>query len=202
MTRPISVVLPDTGPLISLAAGGALDLLLLARHDVRIVVTDMVHFEATHRADDFADGAAIASFLAKNEERIEVVPTTIGQFALPELKRRLAAGEQVSMPQDLGELSITNFVISIRQANPGDPMLVLIEDDWFIGNSYAVPGNVHLLSTASFLDGLEKAGVIPSAAEVRRRIQQQRPYFRADWRVDQDATRIEDGTEWASRFRG
>lgn len=201
MTRPISVVLPDIGPLISLAAGGALDLLLLAREDVRIVVTDMVHFEATHRADEFADGVAIASFLAKNEGRIEVFPTTVGQFALPELKRRLAAGDQISMPQDLGELSITNFVISIHQ-DPGDPMLVLIEDDWFIGNSYAVPGNVHLLSTASFLDGLEKVGVIPSAAEVRKRIQQQRPYFRADWRVDQEATKIEDGTEWASRFRG
>ncbi|WP_143694893.1 hypothetical protein [Variovorax sp. JS1663] len=94
------------------------------------MATDMVHFEATHRADEFADGAAIASFLAKNEGRIEVVPTTIGQLALPELKRQLAAGERVSMPQDLGELSITNFVISIRQANPGDPMLVLMEDDW------------------------------------------------------------------------
>ena len=81
-------------------------------------------------------------------------------------------------------------------------MLVLIEDDWFIGNSYAVPGNVHLLSTASFLDGLERAGVIPSAAEVRKRIQQQRPHFRADWQVDQDAPKIEDGTEWVSRFSG
>lgn len=60
------------------------------------------------------------------------------------------------MPQDLGELSITNFVISVRRANPGEPVLVLIEDDRFIGNSYAVPGNVHLLSTASFLQGPEK----------------------------------------------
>lgn len=40
-------------------------------------------------------------------------------------------------------------------------MRVLIEDDWFVGNSYAVPGNVHLLSTASFLDGREKADLIP-----------------------------------------
>jgi hypothetical protein len=162
----------------------------------------MVHFEATRRADEFADGAAIANFFATNKGRMEIVPTTIGQFALPELERRAAAGEPVAMPQDLGELSITNFVISIRHVNPGEPMLVLIEDDWFIGNSYAVPGNVHLLSTASFLDGLEKAGVIPSAAEVRRRIQQQRPHFRADWHVDQEAQKIEDGTEWASRFRG
>jgi hypothetical protein len=202
LSSPITVVLPDTGPLISLAAGDALELLLLARQDVRIVVTDMVHFEATHRSDEFTDGAAIAHFLKQHEGRIEIVATTIGQFALPELARRAAAGERVSMPQDLGELSITNFVISIRRANPGDPMLVLIEDDWFIGNSYAVPGNVHLLSTASFLDGHERAGVIPSAAEVRRRIQQQRPHFRADWQVDQAAPKIEGGTQWASRFGG
>jgi len=43
--RPIRLVIPDTGPLISLAAGDALDLLLLAREDVRIVLTDMVEFE-------------------------------------------------------------------------------------------------------------------------------------------------------------
>lgn len=104
------------------------------------------------------------------------------------------------MPRDIGELSIMNVVISLRTADPGDPTLVLIEDDWFTANAYAVPGNIHLLSTAAFLDGLEQAGLLPSAAEVRMRIQRQRPGFRAGWRVGLPAPKIEAGTEWVSRF--
>lgn len=37
--KPIRIILPDAGPLISLAIGNALDLLLLASDDVRLVVT-------------------------------------------------------------------------------------------------------------------------------------------------------------------
>ena len=198
--RPIRLVIPDTGPLISLAAGDALDLLLLAREDVRIVLTDMVEFEATRRADEYVDGAKIRQFLMYHAQRIEVLPTTIGQMALPDMHRRLDQGESAQMPKDIGELSIMNVVISLRTANPGDPTLVLIEDDWFTANAYAVPGNIHLLSTAAFLDGLEQAGVLPSAAEVRMRIQHQRPSFRSEWRVDLPAPKIEAGTEWVSRF--
>jgi len=198
--RPIRLVIPDTGPLISLAAGDALDLLLLAREDVRIVLTDMVEFEATRRADEYVDGAKIRQFLMDHAQRIEVLPTTIGQMALPDMRRRLDQGESAQMPKDIGELSIVNVVISLRTANPGDPTLVLIEDDWFTADTYAVPGNIHLLSTAAFLDGLEQAGVLPSAAEVRMRIQHQRPNFRSDWLVDLPAPKIEAGTEWVSRF--
>lgn len=80
--------------------------------------------------------------------------TTIGSIALADLKRKAEAGLPASLPKDLGELSITNFVMSLRTSNPGDPMLVVIEDDWFAENAYAVPGNIHLLSTSAWLDGL------------------------------------------------
>ncbi len=39
--KRITVALADAGPLISLAMGDALDLLLLARPGVRLVVTDI-----------------------------------------------------------------------------------------------------------------------------------------------------------------
>ena len=94
-----------------------------------------------------------------------------------------------------------NFVISLRTSNPGDSTLVLIEDDWFTANAYAIAGNGHLISTAAFLDGLEKAGILRSAVDVRMRIQQQRPHFKASWLIDLPAEKIEEGTEWVSRFR-
>lgn len=197
--QPIRILLPDTGPLISLALGDALDLLLKFADDVRLVLTDVVAFEATQRADRYADGRAIQVFLQANAGRVEVMPTTVGKMALPDPQRR--RGAEKALPRDLGELSITSFVISLRTANPGEPMLVLIEDDWFAANSYAVPGNVHVLSTSAWLDGLEALGVIGSAAEVRARIQAARPNFRADLKVDVPAAKIEGGTEWKSRLR-
>ena len=199
--RPVRIVLPDAGPLISLALGNALDLLLLAADDVRLVVTDVVEFEATHRSDQYADAVIIRNFLREHAQRVEVLPTTIGTLALADLRRRALAGEQVRLSKDLGELSITNFVISLRTVNPGDPMLVIIEDDWFSANSFSVPGNVHLLSTSAWLDGLEALGQIPSAAAVRAQILAARPNFRADFLVDIEAEKIQDGTEWRSRFR-
>jgi len=204
MTRQpsIRVVLPDTGPLISLALGESLDLLLAVASDVRLVLTDVVEFEVTHRADDLPDAQAIRAFLRSHADRIEVMPTTIGSIALADLKRKAEAGLPAALPKDLGELSITNFVMSLRTSNPGDPMLVIIEDDWFAENAYAVPGNIHLLSTSAWLDGLEALGRIPSASDVRSRIQSRRPNFRADFFVDLQAEKIVGGTEWPSSFKG
>ena len=194
--RPVRIVLPDAGPLISLALGNALDLLLLAADDVRLVVTDVVEFEATHRSDQYADAVIIRKFLREHAQRVEVLPTTIGTLALGDLRRRALAGEQVRLSKDLGELSITNFVISLRTINPGDPMLVIIEDDWFSANSFSVPGNVHLLSTSAWLDGLEALGQIPSAAAVRAQILAARPNFRADFLVDIEAEKVQDSSGW------
>jgi hypothetical protein len=79
-------------------------------------------------------------------------------------------------------------------------MLVIVEDDWFAENAFAVPGNVHLLSTSAWLDGLEQLKLIESAAAIRIRIQEARPHFRAGFLLDKEATKIAGGTEWASRF--
>ncbi len=196
---PIRILIPDTGPLISLALAGELELLLAVSDDVRIVITDMVQWEATHRARDKPDAVEIAQFLEKNSGRIEVFATTVGQLALSDLKRRADAGEPATLSKDLGELSISNAIISMRRANPGEPTLVLVEDDWFAAHTLN-DGNVHLLSTASWLDGLEEIGVIASAADVRARILRGRPYFRADYREDTPAGKIEGGSEWRSRF--
>jgi hypothetical protein len=194
----IRVVLPDAGPLISLASAESLDLLLSFRESVRIVLTDVVHFEATHRSEDLPDAQAIVQFLEANPDRIDIIPTTVGSLALAEVRRKQQAGMPASLPRDIGELSITNFVISLRTANPGEPTLVIVEDDWFAANAYAVPGNVHLLSTSAWLDALEELKIIDSAAEVRSRIQARRPGFRAELLLDRQAVKLSEATDWRS----
>jgi len=48
MSNRIKIVLPDTGPLITLAQADALDALLIFGADhFQLVVTDMVDFEAS-----------------------------------------------------------------------------------------------------------------------------------------------------------
>ena len=48
MAEKIRIVLPDTGPLITLAHANALEVLLaFDAQQVQLVVTDMVEFEAT-----------------------------------------------------------------------------------------------------------------------------------------------------------
>jgi len=99
------------------------------------------------------------------------------------------------------QLSIANFVISMRTVNPGDPTLVIVEDDWFESNAYALPWNVHLLSTSAWLDGLEQMKVIESASEVRTRIQSNRPNFRSGHHLYLEASNVVDGTEWKYAVR-
>ena len=199
--KPIRIVIPDAGPLISLACGGALDLLFSFKEEVRIVLTDVVAFESSSRSSEYADAKAIQDFIKLHKDRIEVLPTTIGSLALADLERKRAEGLPAHLSKDLGELSITNFIISLRSSNPGEPTLVLIEDDWFEANAYAVPGNVHLLSTSAWLDGLEELKIIESAAEIRAKIQAARPYFRSDYTFEKQAEKIEEGTEWQSATR-
>lgn len=199
--RTIRIVLPDAGPLISLACADALDLLLSFQDGVRIVLTDVVEFEAMHRGDDLPDAAAIKQFIEQNRDRIDVMSTTVGSLALEDIKRKREGGQPASLPKDFGELSIMSFVISMRTANPSDPMLVILEDDWFESNTYALPGNLLLLSTSAWLDGLEQMKVIESAAEVRARIQAARPNFRSGHLLDQEAVKVVEGTAWRPAVR-
>ena len=76
----------------------------------------------------------------------------------------------------------------------------MIEDDWFTSNVYAVPGNVHLLSTSAFLAGLEALGVIESATAIRSLIQSKRPGFKVEFLIDRPAEKISGGTTWAGSF--
>jgi hypothetical protein len=198
--RRITIVIPDAGPLISLAMGNALDLLLAVRPGVELVVTDIVHFETTALSNRFADGVQIADFFEKNKQRIAVKETTIGKLALPDLKRQLENGANVQWGEDYGELSIISFIKGARTFNPGNPTMVLIEDDWFEENAYALPGNMHLVSTGSFLNGLERRGIIPSAKEIKDRIVKKRPGFRVDHLLDRAAEKIPEGTAWEASF--
>ncbi|OGB74169.1 MAG: hypothetical protein A2496_00110 [Burkholderiales bacterium RIFOXYC12_FULL_60_6] len=117
------------------------------------------------------------------------------------MRLQLEHGERVQWGEDFGELSISGFIKNARNFNPGDPTMVLLEDDWFEENMYALPGNVHLVSTSSFLNGLERHGLIKSAKAIKDLIVSKRPGFRVDHLLDQQAGKIVQGTTWVPSFR-
>jgi hypothetical protein len=148
---PIRLVIPDSGVLISLAHGHLLDALFSFSDDVRLTLTDVVQYEATMRTD-LIDASRIRQFLIRNAARIRVDAT-----GFHKLIEQAIENPAIELPRNIGEISIYGYINDIRQDEPGIPVLVLFEDEWFLKNQYTRPRNTHLLSLAAFLKFLEQA---------------------------------------------
>jgi hypothetical protein len=170
--RPILLV-PDAGPLFSLAAADLLPVLLKAE----LVVTDIVKQETFDRGrlpGASPEAIALGAFFAKHAQQIRIQETTIG--TLLAVARR--ADPKAQLP-NAGELSIQSFLISLRSVDPEVRALVLFEDAWFVRSVMVLPSNCTLISTSAFLANLERAGLIESAFAAERRIRELRPTFNA-----------------------
>lgn len=203
----IEVVIPDAGPLISLARADALGILLIFKDEVRLVITDFVEFEVTRNRDKFPDAKRICDFINKNAGIVEIRETTLGEAMKKTVQVRerydedegfrnamKAVGhEPPQVPKDIGELTIVSYANSLITEPPGIPVLVLAEDDFFLHSGAVTPGNAHVLSTRALLDTLQILGKIPDAAAIWEDIQKARPNINQD-KVDRQASKIK--TEW------
>jgi len=72
----IAIVMPDTGPLISLARIGRLDLLDGFRS--QILITDAVQIELMDGPRDAPDQVALSKWISSGGNRIHVVETAYG----------------------------------------------------------------------------------------------------------------------------
>ena len=156
----VVLLVPDADPLISLARGGVLDLLL--RLNLPIIIPDQVEFEVTRR-DDLRDAQTIKTFCLDNPDRVQIFVTEVGSMAA----ERRAAG-QTGRQRGLGEASIAETLNRLDEIvdDPDAPVLLLFEDDDVRRSSFVVPGNVHVLSTWSLLLGMEHRQLIPPAQSV------------------------------------
>jgi hypothetical protein len=171
MSTPIRLVVPDTGPLITLAKLGALDALLVFDERVRLVLTDYVEFEATRRRQEFPDAQAIHTFLRDHAGRVEIERTGIGSnykklFLLkeqlaqaPELAAQLGIDLSAEL-DDPGELFIVQYIRDLIDRPPGTPALILAEDDYFLRPVSPLPGNAHVVSTRAFLNALPRLAAL------------------------------------------
>ncbi len=151
-------VLPDAGPLITLAYADALDLLLKPGWPVRIV--DMVHHELTRR--DTPTRTALLSWMKRHA--LPMVQTRT--FERLQSDTGGLAG-QARRP-NLGELAIQEAMYQMALDEPGTIGVFVFEDHRIARSSFLLPVNCRKVSTLAWLGFLERRGWIESAVAVER----------------------------------
>jgi len=152
------ILLPDAGPLITLAYAHALDVVFKPGWPVHIV--DMVLYELTRHQTPTSK--AIAEWVERNS--IPVVPTkTFKHF-----QRVPAAGNEPRRKANLGELAIQETMNEFALNDPSPICVFLFEDHKIARASFLLPDNCRKVSTRAFLIFLEQQGWLASAADVER----------------------------------
>ena len=150
-------LLPDAGPLITLAYAEALDVLL--EPGWPIVLVDMVLHELTRQQTPTSE--RLGRWVA--DRTVSVRPTRTFQH----LQQRLAEPSEVS--RNLGELAIQETMNDVALVVPESRFVFLFEDHKIARASFLVPGNCRKITTRAFLIFLEQQGWLASAADVERR---------------------------------
>lgn len=158
----ISLIVTDAGPLITLAMAQALDTLLLL--NVPLIVPDMVEYEVVSHADK-PGALEVMHWLEQHRDRVEIGATEVFDEFLallavrPDLRSR-GRGEEAA-----GELLARELL------NRVDVAILLFEDSALRKANFLrrMPDNVLLMSTSSFLHGLQRRGLLDDADAILRR---------------------------------
>lgn len=159
--RPVDLILPDAGPLISLAHADRLELLRVFGRPV--VVLDVVERECLKRPDS-PDHARLRAWFAHGHNQFRRAETPFLTLYEDALARELSGAEPAAT-RGFGDATLAWFVKNIeRVVEPGVVPLILTEDKDFSVEMRG--GRAHVLSTRSWLAGLANVGAIPDAASV------------------------------------
>jgi hypothetical protein len=152
-------LLPDAGPLITLAYADALEVLL--KPSWSVVLVDMVQHEVTRNQTPTSD--KLAKWIDANQ--LKVAPTKTFQHY------RLASGHQLGAlrKSNLGEIAVQEVMNDFALQSPPKTGVFLFEDHKIARVSFMLPSNCRKISTRAFLMFLEERKLIASAVEIERR---------------------------------
>jgi len=151
-------LLPDAGPLITLAYADALDLLF--KPGWPIVLVDMVLHEVTRQQ------TPTSKKLARWVEASKVSVRTTRTFQ--HYQQTLAAEAVGVRKSNLGELAIQETMNDFALDQPRKTGVFLFEDHKNARASFLLPDNCRKISTRAFLIFLEQKGWLLSATEIER----------------------------------
>lgn len=163
--RRCRILIPDAGPFNSLWVADELDVLL--KLDMPITVVDAVFDEMTADAS-FQKDRDVRDFILGNRPPFHIADTSIGQ----EERRKRLAGDLVR--RNAGELAIADFMTSESGLDAwiqaGEPVLILTEDMRAARRIFLPEPAAHVIGTIGLLKGMEKVGLIPSAAAILQKM--------------------------------
>ena len=161
------VLLPDAGPLITLAYADALDLLL--KPGWPLLLVDMVLHEVTR--NQTPTGTKLAQWVAAREVPVRATRTLLHH------RQALAAQLATARTANLGELAIQETMNEFALELPQKTGVFLFEDHKIARASFLLPDNCRKITTRAFLLFLEQQGQLASAAEIERRAIQAGRHF-------------------------
>lgn len=145
-------LLPDAGPLITLAYADALDVLL--KPGWHVAVVDMVLHEVTRSQTPTSE--KIAEWAAQADVGVIATQTLAAHLKNPQRKAHL------------GEQAIQETLNQFALSEPARSAVLLFEDHAIARNSFFVPPGCQKVSTRAFLIFLEQKGWIESAGAIER----------------------------------
>ena len=159
----LSLIVTDSGPLITLAVAQSLDSLLLPK--LPIIVPDMVRFEVIR--DISKPGAQEVADWIRVREGVQVRVASTVEF---EEYQILLATNPATKTSNRGERAAAE-VLSKELEGKDHGAILIFEDSGVRKQNFLVrlPDEVLVASTSEFLFGLESVGLISSAAEILKR---------------------------------
>ena len=152
-------LLPDAGPLITLAYADALELLF--KPGWPIVLVDMVLHEVTRNQTPTSE--KLAHWAAGGQVSVRTTRT------FQHHQQTLAANSAASRTANLGELAIQETMNDFALDQLQQTGVFLFEDHKIARTSFLLPDNCRKISTRAYLLFLAQQGWLASAADIERR---------------------------------
>jgi hypothetical protein len=154
-----AVLLPDAGPLITLAYADALDVLF--KPGWRVAVVDMVLHEVTR--NQTPTSAKLAKWVKRRQ--LTVLTTQTCAQHRQEISQ---LGVSQKRKANLGELAIQEIINQFALQKPPQTAVFLFEDHRIARASFFLPEHCQKISTRAFLMFLERKDWIDSASAIER----------------------------------
>ena len=145
-------LLPDAGPLITLACANALDVLF--QPGWRVAIVDMVLHEVTRNQTPTSQ--KLVEWAAQPKVHVMPTQTLAAHLITPRNKAHL------------GEQAIQETLNQFALRDPPQHAVLLFEDHAIARHSFFVPQACQKISTRAFLILLEQRGWIESASAIER----------------------------------
>jgi predicted nucleic acid-binding protein len=176
--RPVTLIVADAGPLISLACADELRLLQSFGHPV--VIADVVRKECTRKFGAPGEARLSQWFETAGGNQFKELDTPFLDVFTKAMAKE-ASGEDPEATVGLGDAAISWILKNLSRlkavdgqslsVGPNELALVLTEDGPYGDGPILMKRHAHVLSTRGWLKTLERLGLIPSYKAVIDEIQ-------------------------------